>query len=58
MRRTIEETVEYIRQRLYNNPTSQEYVDIVVEKSQSELTAIELPLLISYEQSVGRFVNR
>ena len=45
MRRTIEETVEYIRERLSDNPTSQEYVDVVVEKSQNEIADTEYQLL-------------
>ena len=47
MKRTIEETVEYIREKLSDNPTSQEYVDGVVEKSQNELADVDLPLLVS-----------
>jgi len=47
MKRTIEETIEFIRERLSDNPTSQEYVDGVVEKSQNELDDTEYHLLIS-----------
>ena len=37
MKRTIEETREYIIELLAEKPTSQEYVDKLVEKAQNEL---------------------